>query len=386
MKKNKKIALILSLVLTVAMIAGATFAWFTAEDSVLNRFRTRRSPDEDVKIQEIFDPPILTPGQDATKEVSVVNTGEGPALVRLSFDEVLELTANWDLVSTPFSANDKTAGKYPYVFNEAPYTNANGWFEVTTTADAVNLDGLKLAAALPSDIKVFAKMVKSDDIIPIVTYSWVVWSEISGTDGVTYTNYDGSEFSFDGQAQAVRYADGSIDNKELTITGIEYMVFDKKSKYDASWTILADLGLISAPDIATKTSDIITETKANAAFPGMYPNYIQLHYGDLTDDLTGGGTGKWFFNEDDGWFYYLGMLEAGTSTSNLLKSVSLDEDAKKEYSDLLFDLIVKMLAIQNTGDAIIANFDLPQPDDMDNPASWTSQEALFMALLQFCER
>ncbi|MEI5994850.1 BsaA family SipW-dependent biofilm matrix protein [Candidatus Enterococcus mansonii] len=69
------------------MILGSTYAWFTSADSVTNKFQGGRFQAE---LTEVFEPNLTWyPGTDTTKQIRVQNTGQLPALIRVSLYEYL---------------------------------------------------------------------------------------------------------------------------------------------------------------------------------------------------------------------------------------------------------------------------------------------------------
>ena len=105
--KRKICPLRLNLYRTV-MVAGTTFAWFTSEDTVVNRLTA--SNDYGMAIHENFTPPTdWVPGQTIRKEVTVINTGNIDGLARLfmsaEFNLVVKNTENSVLVNTVDPAN-----------------------------------------------------------------------------------------------------------------------------------------------------------------------------------------------------------------------------------------------------------------------------------------
>ncbi|MBR1393054.1 MAG: BsaA family SipW-dependent biofilm matrix protein, partial [Ruminococcus sp.] len=80
--KDKRI-LIASLLVAATILAGSTFAWFTSKDEVTNRLTA--AADYGVSIVEDFTPPEdWLPGQEINKDVSIVNTGNIDAYVRVA--------------------------------------------------------------------------------------------------------------------------------------------------------------------------------------------------------------------------------------------------------------------------------------------------------------
>ena len=88
---REKRILVASLIVAAVMIGGSTFAWFTSKDEVTNRLSA--SADYGVSIVEDFTPPEnMTPGQTVNKDVSVVNTGNIDAFVRVGVENMLQIT------------------------------------------------------------------------------------------------------------------------------------------------------------------------------------------------------------------------------------------------------------------------------------------------------
>ncbi|WP_348920831.1 BsaA family SipW-dependent biofilm matrix protein [Enterococcus rotai] len=76
-----------SLFFSSLLVLGSTYAWFTSADSVTNKFESGRFQAE---LTEVFKPNLAwQPGKDTTKQIRVQNTGQSPALVRVSLYEYL---------------------------------------------------------------------------------------------------------------------------------------------------------------------------------------------------------------------------------------------------------------------------------------------------------
>ena len=328
-KRNRKsVILIGAVALTVVMVFSATFAWFTANSSVKNRLATQDGL-ANVRIQEVFvEPDDWKPGQTITKEVSSINTGDAPALVRVSFDELLKVNRPAGPESTVFDAAKETAGKRPVLVDSALFSGT-GWFKVTETANAA-MGGIKLAASY-APVEVYARYNTSGST---GSYEFMIVAPITGT---TYA----------GKYQRVDYNrvwDSS--SKTLTLSDITYMTYQGTLTQTADWTVdkPANIGLS------------VAEGKMNAVpeVAGKYPGNIKLNYDNIT---TTPEAGKWFYNAADGYFYYVGLVEGGTVTPHMLKSLLLDSAADSQfYSNLVFELTVKMNAIQNTKDAVAAEW------------------------------
>ncbi len=89
--KKRRRVLGASCILAALIIAGSSFAWFTAKDEVTNRLSA--NADYDVKIVESFAPPAnWLPGQEVNKDVYAINTGSISAFVREDVSGVLTIT------------------------------------------------------------------------------------------------------------------------------------------------------------------------------------------------------------------------------------------------------------------------------------------------------
>lgn len=76
-----------SIVLSLLLIIGSTYAWLTDDDQRINRTEANRK-ELSARIDEDFEQVFhWAPGTTKTKEVRVTNNGEVPAIVRLSLKE-----------------------------------------------------------------------------------------------------------------------------------------------------------------------------------------------------------------------------------------------------------------------------------------------------------
>lgn len=92
MSKKKIAALLVSGVLAIGIVGGS-LAWYTAKDSVTNKFSTGSTdkpgdPDSGVKIDEVFDETAavkLIPGSNVNKDVRVKNTASYDSFIKVKF-------------------------------------------------------------------------------------------------------------------------------------------------------------------------------------------------------------------------------------------------------------------------------------------------------------
>jgi predicted ribosomally synthesized peptide with SipW-like signal peptide len=341
MKSKRTLAVCAASALAVIMIVSATFAWFTAKDSVVNHLEAARITDGSASIVEIFTPPTdWVPGQTVTKQVSVANNGTGDVLVRVSFEEALSL------LNVPAAADDNpivhvsNASKIPQLFNTTAYAS---WSVPTVSSDFTAINGIPGGVTL----KMQKLTAGGKD-----SYSFIALYEIpSGT--------------YAGQYQRVT-ADFDVDGTELTVSNVKYWAFDGTTDTEAAW----------ATFVEKQTGASATVRAATAIGSAITGDKIKLTY-NANDKIVNATPqpDNWWYNAADGFFYYIGKLASGTISPRLLDSLTLDGSAGDSYSGMAFDLFVNLEAIQNTEAAIT------------DSSGWnlTGQTDLINALKDYCE-
>ena len=118
----------------------------------------------------------------------------------------------------------------------------------------------------------------------------------------------------------------------------------------------------------TASSGTITSdaNKGNSQFEAK----ILLNYDAALK--TDKSAGSWFYNENDGYFYWMSALASGASTANLLDSVTFGGGLGKPYQKMQFELAITVEAIQAKKAAI---------SDSDG-GGWNITDTTFAALLQ----
>ena len=361
--KRKPLILVGSISLAVVMVLAATFAWFTASDSVTNKLATKDGM-ANVAIQETFVPPDdWKPGQTVTKEVGIANTGTAPALARISFNELMSVNALASNVATPWDTGSAITA--PQLADVSQYTTTNGWVVYTPYTDPdpnPNPGGVTVTGA-PADVTVYVKYV-SAAVSGNSTDSW----SFAAVAPITTGNLAGSY-------QAVTY-DQSWDNatKTETISNVKYGMYNTTNQSPLTPTEGIDWTIVTPAVSAIGTSQAEAQINTQATpFLGKYNQNIALNYDAAQkQDLS---AGSWYYNAQDGYFYYIGLVQPGTTSAALLNSLTLNPNADSNYySNLDYELQVNMQALQNTKDAIDAN--------------WTTvagNSALQSALYAICE-
>jgi len=365
MKTNKRKPLIMvgAIVMALMMVLTATFAWFSARDEIVNRFRTGEAM-ANMNLHETFvEPDDWKPNQTITKEVSVVNTGTAPGIVRVTFDEFMSVQAPAYNADTAFTPAMFALGETPMRMDISAHLGAHetlaaaGYIQVTTNPSEL-LNGLRLGgeAADYGAAQVWAKLTAAGTGTPASsTDSWdfVMFAPIAP---LSLTGLEGDalaaavEFNALPAYQAISFDRAwDNDNRTLTLTNIFYRTYGLRTDMSADWTVAAErpsnTGFSSA-------EALINAIPANA---GNYNQNIRFNY---TSAISATPTaGSWYFNADDGWFYFIGLINGGESSPGMLQSVTMLSTATGAfYSNMLFEITVKMHGIQHTDDAIAAEW------------------------------
>jgi hypothetical protein len=344
-RKKRRLGIGLSLAFAAVIGITATFAWFTAHDSVLNRISTDLITDGSTEIVEVFDPPeVWKPGEDVTKNISVANTGSGDVLVRVSFEEIMHT------LKLPTKAFDESidapaaTGRVPQLFTASAYST---WSPPTA-------QGLTVSGA-PAGLEIRAKKEVANAGKPNERVSWKFVAYHPITTG-----------NWAGKAQKVT-ADFVVSGTTMTVSNVKYWAYDGIQGTEAAWAVFAQ---------PTTAAPRTTVTRAAIEHPVTDAlKKIIIGYTDKTSVMNQTpAAGKWWYNEADGFFYYIGRVASGTMTPSLLDKLTLDGSAGVEYSGMQFDMVVNLEAIQNTKDAIMS------------PTGWNLQQgsAALQAMEPFC--
>lgn len=314
MKINKKLFGGLAIAMSAVIVASASFAWFTSFDDKTNHFETKQITDGSVNLVEIFDPPTdWKPGQEVIKNVSAANVSETAALVRISFEEILKkLTSGGDMVT------DTAPGHANWIPVHVSVTSYTSWTQLA----AGDING-----TLPSNL-IIRKQSGTDPASGKTVDSYFVYYDLGG-----------------GKYQKVT-ATITPNAGKIDVTDILYYYFDGKTTTQADWagenekvTATVFHPLNASFNFTAKTSPIQTDSK------------IKLKYDALQAAMT---NDNWWYNQDDGYFYYIGKLAPGQISPRLLETVTLDGSADNAYALMELDLVVLLEAIQNTEAAITA--------------------------------
>lgn len=427
--KKKKLLGFAAVLAIIAVLSG-TFAWLTAQDQRINRAEAVKVSDDSVSIVEKWEPIKLISGQEAKKEVSVTNSGEARVFVRLSYEEVLKhLVDNGAVKYGPsatagvkyvYVADDSGLGKHMPVDTSVQKSLDNG-FTFVSDGQVTGLEpGTKLLAKgtrkfndldqeyhTSYEIKLVheyythpdnvgkipgaADYDASKNLYQMMTTEHNITDYNSNSENAyewdyTLTNLQYAYYEDGYQSTVVNWANStlpeySVDNTG-SVTGHALLgTVGKRHGVDYDYTPAA-LGISSIPQPSPATAaDQIPVRSANEELHGVQADMngfgedkIRIKYGtDITDNTgTGIEDGKWFYNVEDGWFYYTSPLNSGASTPDLLKALIFSNNMGDHYKNASYDLIVKMEAIQATPEALtsdtgwnLGNGNTPTGDTLD---------------------
>jgi hypothetical protein len=367
-QKTKPLALALAFVLSLAtVITGATFAWFTAQDDVTNHLETNHLTDGDVKIQEVWNPEDgkdFEPGTEVNKDVGAINTGDTEAFVRISFEEVLEkLTTGTPVLQD--AKYDGAAGFIPQQVNIAAYT---GWTNLRDSGTFSNNSAVVTALNAYPDLEVVYKVTGTN--IPGSpsgaekrTYNFAAYVPVdypdTDADGNPITRKVNQKVDLVGVGVTLG-ATQAADT--LTLGTPKYLALAKTSIPKVDWTTAKPAVLLFSDSVVGIGGDARLNIGA-LSDPATPNKFIKLIFDNsviLSSEVSDVATinaavvagAKWLYNEEDGWFYYLGVLGSGQNTGNLLTALYLDKAAGNSYSYTNFDLTAKMDAIQAVDEAL----------------------------------
>ncbi|MBQ8133968.1 MAG: hypothetical protein IJ192_06155 [Clostridia bacterium] len=374
-KKNKRKRRVLaaSCILAALIVAGSTFAWFTSKDEVVNKLSATNNYDV-VAVEDFTPPSNWTPGQTVNKDVRVTNTGNVDAFVKATVTGDLVLTR----LTTSVVSDADDAFKNAIVLSTGSTTQANP-DTPATSADQVRA---KQAGS---------RLVYSAD----TTHGMGDYKETDlGSNGVTLTTdqnktivtVDKDDTTHEYKPTTTGYyifarstTQNSTDGTTTKITYDGYYFDKDNSKYydievttpdtDNPYKIVAKLRQKETVTIANNkfqyslSADNKTLTATyNGNTPAANDDDIIIKIG-LTNIGTTGDT--WTANVTENAatigiadttgnaaaFYYNKILAAGGTTSDVIDSVTLDENVKETaFLALDYNLKVTVQSAQVTTD------------------------------------
>lgn len=313
--KQRKV-LVASVLLAMLIVAGGTFAWFTSSDEVTNKLSA--SNNYGVTITENFTPPSQwVPGEKVSKEVAVINTGNIDAFVKLSLKNTIDVTV--------LGEEDES-------------------FDAANVDKYVVLTDAEVASLQAGGILVCSKGAETED-------------QIVGTD------FDASKV---GEGLYI-FRRSTVDEYEYEYAGYYYYnnTFYAINPTSSTTAKLPKRVQKTNQDLTLDYTEVVSNNRVIATYAGDASStdddivvYINLDENEAAN---------WTLIDNE--FYYNKLLEAGSSTGNLVTSVEL-ADTVNSNSYISFDYYLTV-----TTDSAQVTTDDAKTTAV-NGAGWSAQAAL----------
>jgi len=300
-------------------VIGSTLAWVTSADAKANEFSGQDRPE--AILYEVFEPDMdWQPGQQVPQETGAYNSGTVNMLVRLSFEESVRTPD--PLVS--FATHDDSGMAVP------EYCKASAWDD----AGDLFLGGVTLADGIsPIPAGVIIKAVQLETLVDgSGRYDYAIYYDLGG-----------------GKHQRVTASFEPRSGGKLAVSDILYWGYTGYTTPEEAvwWDDLPDTGMGESRDIDRL----------------MTSEMIQIDYNVAGFDATSPNHEKWYYNQEDGYFYYIAKLAPGELTPSLLEGFTLDADAPTAYSGLRLDFTVHLESVSCAA-AALAEWDLGPGNDV----------------------
>lgn len=275
-----------------------------SSDHVVHNMQTGVIQDDSVSVFDVYVPPeIWTTGEQAVKQVSVVNNNQRSVLVRISFEEEITHLLSEGTQRAERSPNPDDA-YIPVEVNTSGYSSENGW----VTPEEMDLD----TKGIPEGMKVLGKSTDGETPGFAIYYS---------------TQYEGKSIN-----QKVT-ANFSVSGTTLNVTNIQYYFYEGVQADTIDWTGKSDTGSkVSVPPIQERIHTFLSEPSVNISYVG---------------NVFSSQEGGWWYNQGDGYFYYLAKLEPRQTSEFLVDHLYISSSAGTIKVDEL-KLNINMEAVYNT--------------------------------------
>ena len=379
-RKKKSHFIVRILALLGLLLLGGTYAWLTYRDEKVNVMTAGDLSDGRVFLEEEYENVTRwQQGEEHPKKVRVTNGGIAPVFTRVSFEEYFFYFPNMGEMTTfPLTGDNwNLPPEYTFVPGDYPsYTEEEGWLEF------VDLDQIIAAIPnLPSAIRgqqtlgIKVKIIETEPpavqikgtMNKVTTYKYGTSSyRISMDLAVTDASADdprlwkytmSNPVIYARPSQPIRVMVGKDWAGEKAVLGKKDVRASNGQLYDYSLPGVGDVltTLAQGPQIPHEdpndSSRWIAKVQADAELNSSL--YLFMEAQNMADAPTTGNSKKWFYNQEDGYFYYLAVLEKGETTPDFLSGVGLQVTAGVAYSNMDFHLIPTMEALQATKDALL---------------------------------
>ncbi|MDR0531374.1 MAG: hypothetical protein LBG83_04840 [Oscillospiraceae bacterium] len=305
---SKWLALGFAGIYVLAATMFSTYAWVTNQNVKINK--TKGNLRLDSRILEVFvAPEHWLPGETKQKEVKAWNKGNTAVLARITFEEEAQTFGS----SAP-DAQPAPQGTAPELFQLGQWA---AWQTADQVFEKVNLPG-----GAPQELVVKAQALQDGQ------YQYAVYLDLGSG------NYQRADAVF-----SVAPGAAPLGGDILNVTEIRYWSLSYNAATQAAWGKAVATTATVTPPAAADAAALLTDTRKKITID--YSNRVAALSASPSADA-----GKWFYNENDGYFYYLGKIAPGTSSNSLMSGLTLDESGVANYSGSKLKLTVHMETVQ----------------------------------------
>lgn len=336
-----------SVLLAGVIAAGGTFAWVTSQDEVVNQLSA--SNNYGVSITEDFTPPEeWVPGQEITKKVSAVNTGNIDAFVKMTVSNTMELTTLKNISTAPGQIpSGQTENTYDYVKLSADEVKSiqaggilAGFWEFYNADFGFSYNERPEDSAVGTDYK------------PQTTGLYLFLKYIEPGE---WTDYYWEGYYYDADSDSYYAVQNGIHSVgptyDWTVSGYDenglYKLSDGE-KPPASYPIIYYI----VKETKTVTPSLVYDGD-NQQITATYNAEYKVNNIVINIKLDEAYADNWTYEEgsSEPVFYYNSILKAGKTANNLITAVELDGNVSADaYYQFDYNLSVKLDSVQASPD------------------------------------
>ena len=350
--KNRKFLAAIGIVLALVIGVSATFAWVTSKTQLANEFENEGFAKSNglVTIEE-EDEFKFEIGETTDKNVSILNTSESPMLARVTFEEMIKLLGNDGQISyadanTPAGAKTElslgtTVNLIRVPFNHGTASLA-GWTNVTssvTWTGGTAPTGVEVWE-LDGDVVMYKACYQYEtDKYQVVDFEGKMQTDGTIIDGTAqYGYYTEGTAKFNSWNAQHNYDDSTMKNQFIGATWNPDQALNYPTGTPVAYKPVATPG--SPNDVVSYLRSTVDPQEIS--FEWVTANIItSLNANPALDE------GKWFYNEADGYFYYIGVISGGATTEKLMTGVSLSGNADQaSWQKYEYTLVVCVEGLQ----------------------------------------
>ncbi|MGX7013768.1 hypothetical protein [Vagococcus silagei] len=369
--KKKRFMVLMSTIAVFAILL-LTFAWDVYKSSKENKFGNAIAAGS-IVVEEYFPDGKIPEGGKVEKQVWGVNTSQTAVLMRMTFEErlrtlIAEGNTNSAKVVKVADAAAKPDKAIPFPIDAVYYATEAKLGDAAQVTDSVGkwaniTSQVKVGGAnIPTDVVVLGKSTKEKITAVGNTVTYKVSTEYAAFKKVKLEDTNMGDVSKQAVVKYPGATDSIAQRVDLEgfkpkfdvstgdITGFEATNINYVYYEGLSAPVLANWG--NAPkDInlgGTESPILPADAKTSAKDKNL--TYDYKHLSDTIEK------GKWIYNPEDGYFYYLGVVGSGAKTSNVLDKVGLKNGSGTIYDYFDYSLFVDLEGILPEEEAVTAEF------------------------------